>query len=487
MSQAVKPSSSLVSKEPSSAEAKPALKAVVSQGKKVTSNSSLAAQQATASQAKKPSSSLVSDAAKEPTNTSSSSAEAKKPASDARKLSVMSLGKKAGGSPTFSLVPKLPQASTSSSSAATVSQAKPSSTKAATVSLSKKPVPTSSAVDEGSCARTSGLRKAKAPPTSSPPAALSSSGGADSESMVKAKGLIRKILSGKNLPTILNKKQCIESVQLSSVGTGEFSPFAFLSANSVIQTSSLIPVPVLVPEKVLSELETPTPPSSTGGTLPAASGYQPYSSPLLRFDSYRLNPAFRSGGGDDKSSLSSLTFSNKLNPHKLVCRYELTGVCSNPKCTAQHIRDASMSREELVRDLVSYAPTLAGCTEQEMVMVSEGQSLAVESVAGKIASFSSKLLEKYGERVSEEELYKLAIHETNTERLKTRTRREFVHFDDRPWMTGSAEEVVPVKPLPRDTSEPEGAEPGRVPRPTDTGPEVGDPLISLPIRADERR
>ena len=312
------------------------------------------------------------------------------------------------------------------------------------------------------------------PPQPSTAQQSSSSGGSDVEGNTTAKGMIKQILLSKSLSTVLSKVQQMESVHCSASGLAEFSPFAFLSADSVIKTPSLVPAEVTIPDRVLKELETVTP--SPGVVTPLApADYQTYSSPLLCFSSYRLNPAFRNG---DKVSLGSPTYSNKLDPNKIMCKFELTGVCNDPKCTAQHLRDLTMSKEDLVKDLISYAPTLAGCTNEEILTATE----PAENIAEKVSSYSSQLLEKYGEKVSAEELYKIVVHDANTERLRNKTRTEFVHFDDQLWMGVAG--VGPVKSLPV-------ARIGRVEEgvvdPTDIGPEVGVVLVSPPARVDERR
>ena len=84
----------------------------------------------------------------------------------------------------------------------------------------------------------------------------------------------------------------------------------------------------------------------------SSGAYSKYQSPLLRFRSYRLNPLYRT---QFKLPLSSLSFSHRIDPHKIICRYELQGKCHDPSCAAQHLKSASLSTDELVGNLLAYA------------------------------------------------------------------------------------------------------------------------------------
>lgn len=302
-----------------------------------------------------------------------------------------------------------------------------------------------------------------------PTQASSSGSGSDVEGSVSVTGMIKKILSAKTSSNLFDKVLCTDSV---SSRTGlDFSSLC------------LLPPPAEVPESILKEVEGSqlAPPTSTN-TIPSPiskpTGFKPYSSPLLTFSSYRLNPAFRSG--ENGPLLRSLSYSNKIDPMKVMCKFDLTGVCVDPKCSAQHIRDVSMSKEAVVRDLVSFAPTVAGCTTQELA--TSDQPHVVEAISTKIASYSSKLVERYGNRVSQEELYKVAVHEANGEKMKTRPRKEFIHFEDRPW---SGDGAMPL--LTSDT--PLGKARGQTPVSPimDVGPaDLEDRLISSPVNEERR-
>lgn len=263
---------------------------------------------------------------------------------------------------------------------------------------------------ELSCARTLGYWK---PVASSKLTSAPSSGAENSGS---ALSIIKKIVSASDVPKLLDRTFFIDSVNPKQV-----SAFTESSCNF------FVPSTVVLAQNVLEKVEQLCSPSTSIGSALSPEGYQVYTSPLLMFSSYRLSPFFRTSG--NTIPISSLTCSNKLDPHKVVCRFELTGLCSDPKCTAQHIRDAAMSKEEVIQDLVSYFPIVAGCTSQEL---GEGPS---DTISKKISSHASKLLERYGDRISNEELYKLVIHETNTQRFRGKLKKDYITFDDRPWVS----------------------------------------------------
>ena len=66
----------------------------------------------------------------------------------------------------------------------------------------------------------------------------------------------------------------------------------------------------------------------------------------------RFSPFFRS---KLSLSLSNVTFSNKIDPRRNLCSFDLTGKCHDKKCVAQHHADLAMSTAHLLVDLASYA------------------------------------------------------------------------------------------------------------------------------------
>ncbi|KAK3098463.1 hypothetical protein FSP39_019720 [Pinctada imbricata] len=86
-----------------------------------------------------------------------------------------------------------------------------------------------------------------------------------------------------------------------------------------------------------------------------------YRSPLLHFKSYRFSPYYRTKA---KLTLSSKTYANKLNPRKVLCRFDLQGTCHDEKCTGQHQSHYEMSDNEILQDIISYHPALCGIAKE---------------------------------------------------------------------------------------------------------------------------
>ena len=194
--------------------------------------------------------------------------------------------------------------------------------------------------------------------------------------------------------------------------------------------------------------------------------YHPYSSPLLMFQSYRLNPLYRT---NEKLTLHSLSHSNKIDPNRIMCRFELGGICNDPSCAGQHFKDIALDKEELIQDLVCYAPQLAGCgvPETESESLAEQEEVQLADTKGKIVSYASQMVERYKKKVSDEDLFKLTVHDVNKERAKLRTdpraKASYISFDDREWLTSQKEDdlsSMPVvsHPLSLLASEPSGDE-----------------------------
>eukprot|EP00469_Lotharella_globosa_P016410 CAMPEP_0167828606 /NCGR_PEP_ID=MMETSP0112_2-20121227/11546_1 /TAXON_ID=91324 /ORGANISM="Lotharella globosa, Strain CCCM811" /LENGTH=2016 /DNA_ID=CAMNT_0007731905 /DNA_START=1 /DNA_END=6051 /DNA_ORIENTATION=+ len=70
--------------------------------------------------------------------------------------------------------------------------------------------------------------------------------------------------------------------------------------------------------------------------------------PLNCFRASRLRPDF-------PYALDSQTFSHKINPFGILCRFDLHGRCNDEACTYQHIRDCILTPTELVADYASYS------------------------------------------------------------------------------------------------------------------------------------
>jgi hypothetical protein len=80
-------------------------------------------------------------------------------------------------------------------------------------------------------------------------------------------------------------------------------------------------------------------PSPKGSALTKT--FTPYESALKSFKAYRYHPQFLQ---TVPHGFNSLTYSNKINPSKPMCPYELAGgSCNDPDCPNQHIRDMALS------------------------------------------------------------------------------------------------------------------------------------------------
>ena len=210
------------------------------------------------------------------------------------------------------------------------------------------------------------------------------------------------------------------------------------SSHSVLSGTLSSHLPTLtVPESIVENLERQRAVSTLSQDREVPSKeepYKPYSSPLLMFQSYRLSPYFRTQA---KLPLSSLTHSNKINPQKIMCKFELLGVCIDPKCPYQHFRDVNLSREELVQDIISYQPTLAGCTESELSVVDESLPELQDAISGKVSGYARSFMQSYGGKITDEELYALTTHKVNQERIKLNpksARKSFVSVEERYWV-----------------------------------------------------
>ncbi|KAK3578434.1 hypothetical protein CHS0354_037400 [Potamilus streckersoni] len=90
-----------------------------------------------------------------------------------------------------------------------------------------------------------------------------------------------------------------------------------------------------------------------------------YRSPLLHFKAYRFSPYFRTR---ENLSLSSITFCNKILPKKMLCHFDIQGTCHDENCKGQHQGHYSMSEKEILQDIVSYCPEIAGVTRATPVV-----------------------------------------------------------------------------------------------------------------------
>jgi len=269
------------------------------------------------------------------------------------------------------------------------------------------------------CARTSGLR------ISSKSATHPASGCSEVNSEANAlEALVRRIVSD-------HAQSCMSSTDLGdlhlAINTStplQFSIHEFIFSGGIIKTLPSRSPSDLSVDVTSSLLSTST--SGTSSTLRSCGSFKPYVSPLLMFSSYRSNSNF---SASTNGPLTSFTYSSKLDPNKALCQFELTGTCSDNSCTSQHLRDISMSKEEITRDVTSNCPSLVGCNEKELADYSVASDIDRDRVTGKFESYAENFVKQYSGKVSEEEFWKILVHEMKQERLKSMNKRESISFD----------------------------------------------------------
>jgi len=114
-----------------------------------------------------------------------------------------------------------------------------------------------------------------------------------------------------------------------------------------------------------------------------------YTSPLLSYRSYRLNSSFERSNIDIDSSF----FNNFLNPHKIICNYDLTGICSNTTCKYQHITRPSPSQCYL--DLLAYCPTMLKTADDVPVLPNDPMDVklaAAEATVKRLVKMDPSLI-----------------------------------------------------------------------------------------------
>ncbi|XP_005936966.2 zinc finger C3H1 domain-containing protein [Haplochromis burtoni] len=116
--------------------------------------------------------------------------------------------------------------------------------------------------------------------------------------------------------------------------------------------------PALAAQVFPAEVETAV--SSSGSLELRPLPFGPYHSPLLAFRSYRFSPYYRT---KEKLSLSSVTYSNAIEAKKCFCRFDLTGTCNDDGCRWQHMRNCTLSGNQLFQDILSYDLSLIGCSD----------------------------------------------------------------------------------------------------------------------------
>lgn len=188
-----------------------------------------------------------------------------------------------------------------------------------------------------------------------------------------------------------------------------------------------------IPSSLLQQvLDSEQDKSGKGTSCVSTSEYSTYSSPLLTMGSYRLNPLYRTLF---KLPLNSLTYSHKMDPNRIMCKYELQGRCNDTKCPAQHMRDITPSIDEVVTDLSSYYRETKSSN-------ASNKGGSASDLVSQIQGFSGKL--------SNEELLALAAHTTHKHISKALGAFSCVAVSDmlQPTVVGKeeGEEVIPIPP-----------------------------------------
>eukprot|EP00808_Paulinella_micropora_P027090 g71681.t1 len=117
-----------------------------------------------------------------------------------------------------------------------------------------------------------------------------------------------------------------------------------------------------------------------------------YESPLVAFRAYRLRPGRRGAA----VKLESMTYTNKLNPHGVWCKFDLTGMCNDESCPFQHLRDMTPSQQDVIQEVKSYLPSsspsppsLSGPPSLSFAPLPSPPTASASSSSSSSSSFSS--------------------------------------------------------------------------------------------------
>ena len=115
----------------------------------------------------------------------------------------------------------------------------------------------------------------------------------------------------------------------------------------------------------------------------------------------RLSPYFRIEGG---FSLTSLSFSNKLNPMWPLCSFDLQGKCNDEDCKFQHFIQCQLSQEQMLQDLAAYNPNFTA------------DDKGIQELQEDIESFTKAFAKQYQDKMSWEELCILLVNDVRKSR-----------------------------------------------------------------------
>ncbi|KAI8791743.1 zinc finger C3H1 domain-containing protein isoform X2 [Biomphalaria glabrata] len=151
-----------------------------------------------------------------------------------------------------------------------------------------------------------------------------------------------------------------------------------------------------------------------------------YTSSLLMFKSYRLSSFFRT---KENLGFQSVTYSNKINPDCVFCPYDLQGTCNDDSCQQQHPKDYILTEKELLEDIVSYCPELAGVKEK-------ATPLEIEKCIG---SYVENVLAKSKGKITTDELCLWLSSEVKSAAKKSPP--HMINLESRSWKPQSKKET----------------------------------------------
>ncbi|KAF9431873.1 Zinc finger C3H1 domain-containing protein [Entomortierella beljakovae] len=182
------------------------------------------------------------------------------------------------------------------------------------------------------------------------------------------------LAQNKNLPTITVKENNIQLPLVSWRPSARIRKLILTEACLFDINQLCIPTElmkyILPKRQVASQIDSPViQQNSSNANSEAKKDTLDYVSPLSMFRSFRFSQRYRDSVRD---GYKSLTYSNKIDPMKPMCIYELSGgSCNDDGCMSQHARDYELTDEELVIDMARYAE---GNTTESRQVFAEMQS-----------------------------------------------------------------------------------------------------------------
>ncbi|ELW67962.1 Zinc finger C3H1 domain-containing protein [Tupaia chinensis] len=223
-------------------------------------------------------------------------------------------------------------------------------------------------------------------------------------------------------------KECINKLAKNSVEKpelflglkiGELQRL-YLKADSlkqlILKTTTSVTEKVLHGQEISVDVDFVTAQSKTTEVKPCP--FSPYHSPLLVFKSYRFSPYYRT---KEKLPLSSVSYSNMIEPDQCFCRFDLTGTCNDDDCQWQHTQDYTLNRKQLFQDILSYNLSLIGCSETS----------TDEEIAAAAEKYVEKLFGVNKDRMSMDQMAVLLV--SNINESKGHTPPFTTYKDKRKW------------------------------------------------------